>query len=155
MTSTQEIPFPTFARIYPEQQYQLAAWSQQFQITEKEIYTLLKIAGPVEKDVYDYLQKLRPAPVRSSVTYEQLLSRFQAFVDTSIRNYFEDYKRSLAMEEEDVFHGHCWDLLLNEIVEEAGHLINDYADCFDKEKLLQDFKQISAVSLLVPERKSA
>ena len=155
MTNTLEIPFPTFARIYPEQQYQLAAWSQQFHITEKEIYTLLKIAGPVEKDVYDYLQKLRPVPLRASVNYDELLSSFQAFVDTSIRNYFEDYKRSLSLKEEDGFHWHCWDLLLNEIVEEAGHVIDDYADCFDRETLLQDLKRISEVSLLASKKNSA
>lgn len=152
MTTTLEIPFPAFTRIYPEQQYQLAAWSQQFQITEKEIYTLLKIAGPVEKDVYDYLQKLRPSPVRSFVTYDQLLSRFQAFIDTSIKNYFEDYRQSLGTDSEDGLHGHCWELLLNEVVEEAGHLINDYSECFDKEKLLGDLKQISETCLLGPNR---
>lgn len=147
MTTALEIPFPTFMHIYPEQRYQLADWSQQFQITEKEIYTLLKISGPVEKDLYDYLQKLRPVPARSSVTYAQVLSRFQAFVDTSIKNYFEDYKQSMAVNGEDGFHGHCWELLVNEVVEEAGHFINDYADCFDKEKMLRDLKQISEARL--------
>lgn len=144
MTTTLEIPFPMFTRNYAEQQYQLAAWAQQFQITEKEIYTLLKIAGPVEKDVYDYLQNLRPIPVRSSVTYDQLLARFQSFVNSAIKNYFEDYRQSLAMDGEHDFHRHSWDLLLNEVVEEAGHLIADYSECFeDNEKLLQDLKQIS------------
>ena len=148
MTTPLEIPFPAFSRKHPEQQYQLTVWSQQFQITEKEMYTLLKIAGPVEKDVYDYLQKLRPIPVRSAVTYEQLLSNFKSFVETSIKNYFEDYKQSLEMSEEKGFHWHCWDLLLNEVVEEAGQIISDYAECFDKEKLLLDLKQISEASLL-------
>lgn len=148
MTTALEIPFPVFTRKYPEQQYQLAAWSQQFQITEKEMYTLLKIAGPVEKDVYDYLQKLRPLPVRASVTYDQLLSNFKSFIENSIKNYFEDYKQSLEMSEEEGFHWHCWDLLLNEVVEEAGHLVADYGECFDREKLLQDLKEISEVSLI-------
>ena len=152
MTTNLELPFPVFTHKHPEQHYQLAAWSQQFQITEKEMYTLLKIAGPVEKDVYDYLQTLRPLPIRSSMTYDQLLSRFQTFVNNSIKNYFEDYKQSLGMKEEDGFHWHCWDLLLNEVVEEAGHLISDYAECFDKEKLLQDLKHISESSLLGPKK---
>lgn len=152
MTTTLELPFPAFTHKYPEQHYQLAAWSQQFQISEKEMYTLLKIAGPVEKDVYDYLQTLRPLPIRSSMTYDQLLLRFQTFVDNSIKNYFEDYKQSLRTNEEDSFHWHCWDLLLNEVVDEAGNLINDYAECFDREKLLQDLKQISEISLLTPNK---
>jgi hypothetical protein len=149
MTDALEIPFPTFARIYPEQEHQLAALAQQFRIPEKELYTLLKIAGPVEKDVYSYLQKLRPLPDRS-ISYAQLLFQFQTFIDAAIENYRQDYKQYVGTGGENGFYEHSWVFLLTEVAEEAGNLINDYSDCFqDKEKLLQDLRRITEGYLLV------
>lgn len=149
MNTTLEIPYPTFARIYPEQEYQLASLAQQFQISEKELYTLLKISGPVEKDLYDYLQTLRPSP-DMSISYAQLLFRFQNFIDTAIENYRQDYKQYVATGGENGFYEHSWVFLLNEVAEEAANLINDYSDCFqDKAKLLQDLKRIAEGYLLV------
>jgi hypothetical protein len=151
MTTALEIPYPTFARIYPEQQCQLAAWSQQFEIAENELYTLLKIAGPVEKDVYDYLQTLRPMPVRS-ITYSQLLSRFQTFVDTAVQAYLDDYRRYTGAGGNDSFYKRCWGLLLSEVVEEAANLANDYSERFNNEGLLLDLRRISEGHLLVLDR---
>lgn len=149
MTTALEIPYPTFARIYSEQQCQLAAWSQQFQIPEKELYSLLHIAGPVEKDVYDYLQKLRPLPTRT-MSYDQLLFRFQTFVDAAVQNYLDDYSRYRNAGGRNGFYEHCWGLLLGEVVEEAANLLTDYADNFkNREKLLLDLKRIAEGHLLV------
>lgn len=152
MTTALEIPFPTFARIYPEHECQLAAWAQQFGIPEKEVYTLLKIAGPVENDVYDYLQKLRPLPDRS-ISYAQLLLRFQSFIDAAVENYREDYKGYVETGGENGFYEHSWVFLLSEVLEEAGNLFTEYADQFeDKEKLLRDLKRIAEGYLLVLDR---
>lgn len=149
MSTALEIPYPTFARIYPAQQQQLAALSQQFQIPENELYALLNIAGPVEKDLYAYLQELRPLPV-NSMTYDQLLFRFQTFVDAAVKNYFEDYKRYRETGGRKSFYERCWGLLLSEVVEEAANLVSEYSDCFqNKAKLFQDLKRISEGHLLV------
>lgn len=149
MTTALEIPYPTFARIYPEQQRQLAAWSQQFQIPENELYSLLKITGPAEKDVYAYLQQLRPVPTRF-MSHDQLLFRFQTFVDTAVQNYLADYNRYRHTGGRNSFYEHCWGLLLSEVVEEAANLVAEYAESFqNKEKLLKDLKRIAEGHLLV------
>jgi hypothetical protein len=149
MTTALEIPFPTFARIYPEQEYQLAALAQQFRIPQEELYTLLKIAGPVEKDVYDYLRKLRPLP-DMSISYTQLLFRFQTFIDAAIENYRQDFKQYVSAGGENGFYEHSWVFLLSEVMEEASNLINEYSERFgDREKLWQDLKRIAEGYLLV------
>src|SRR5688572_8671605 len=58
MTDTLETAYPFFARINPEKEGQIFYWAQKFSIDEKELRNIISIAGPVVKDIHDYLQTL-------------------------------------------------------------------------------------------------
>ena len=147
-TDTLETAYPFFARINPERETQLAYWAQKFSICEQELLNIIRIAGPVVKDIHDYLQTLKPQHI-PSMPYDQLLQNYQVFIDTTINNYLDDYKTYVAKGGEENYFNRCWKLMMNETVEEANRIVDNHGDkVTDRIQLLNDLHRIAEEALL-------
>ena len=148
MTDTLETAYPFFARINPEREGQLTYWAQKFSIGEQELRNIISIAGPVVKDIHDYLQTLKP-PHIPSMPYEQLLQHYQVFIDNTINNYLDDYKSYVAQGGTDSYFNRCWKLMMNETVDEANRIVDHYGDKVpNRLQLVNELHRIAEESLL-------
>jgi hypothetical protein len=147
-TDTLETAYPFFARINPEREGQIAHWAQKFSIGEQELRNIITIAGPVVKDIHDYLQTLKPQHI-PSMPYEQLLQNYQVFINKTITNYLDDYKSYVAQGGTESYFNRCWKLMMNETVEQANRIVDDYGDkVIDRVQLVNDLHRIAEESLL-------
>lgn len=106
----------------------------------------LRITGTA---VHSPRQKNKPFPA-AAMSRDRLLCHYQSFIDAAIGNFQNDYRAYRQRGGTDSFCDRCWGPLLNEAVEEATALLNQYDhNGQNKEMLLQDLKRISEGCLLV------
>lgn len=87
------------------------------------------------------------------MSHDRLLCHYQSFIDAAIGNFQNDHRAYRQSGGTDSFFNRCWGPLLNEAVEEAAALLNEYGHHGqNREILLQDLKRISEGCLLVLDR---
>jgi hypothetical protein len=148
MTQNNETSYPFFARINPGKESQVSFWAEKFSISSKELINIIQMTGPVVKDIHDYLQTLRPA-YTPHMNHNQLIASYKAFVDTTVKNYLKDFKDYTEKGGEDSFYKRCWWVMMNETVEEADRILQQYGrQVDDAVKLSKDLQQIASDRLL-------
>lgn len=148
MTNTLNTSYSFFACINPDQESQLSYWSKKFSIDSLQLRKIIHIAGPVVKDVHDYLQTLKPKPV-SLKSHQQLLQEYTAFVTTLCNNYKHDYQSYLADGGTESFLKCCWRLMMKEAVDEAATILEAYENKVpDALKLLSDMQDTANRTLI-------
>ncbi len=102
-----------------------------------------------DSDHRNFMQKQNTITV-ATTTYDQLVLRYQIFVDAAIEDYKNVYRHYVQQGGQRSFFDRCWTMLLNDAVEEAANLLAGCTnDSGAKEKLWQSLKRISEGYLLV------
>jgi len=89
------------------------------------------------------------AKTNTSANCDQVLAAYSLFVDETVTSYLREYKQYRQGGGQDNFFKRCWWLMMNETVEEAQRILQQYRrDDANAEKLSRDLQKIAEDRLL-------
>ena len=91
--------------------------------------------------------KLTVAPEAKSI--DRIITAYKNFVDETVRNHLNDYKRYRYDGGTESFFKQCWWQMMNETVEEAERILQEYVpQNHDAERLSKELQKIAEERLL-------